>query len=184
RSQFLPYVTIDRTTGTVAVGFHDARNDTGVPGSGGTNTIPNDDAEYFGTFSTNGGVTWAANTRLSGGFSNAAAAAAAVDYGDYVGTGGASNGKFVAVWADNSNCDGTNANGTLSAFDLYMGSMTLPSLGTPTATVTGTPPTFTSTPTTTRTPTPTQTPCNVTTPVNEGFESGLGSFASVVATCV
>ena len=74
-----------RTTGTVAVGFHDCRNDNGVPGSGGTNMIPNDDAEYYGTFSTDGGATWAPNTRLSGGFSNAAAAANGIDYGDYVG---------------------------------------------------------------------------------------------------
>ena len=29
-------------------------------------------------------------------------------------------GKLYTVWADNSNCDGTNANGTLSAFDLYI----------------------------------------------------------------
>jgi hypothetical protein len=85
RSQFLPYVALDLTTGTVAVGFHDCRNDNGVPGPGGTNTIPNDDAEYYGTFSTDGGATWAPNRRLSGGFSNAAAAANGVDYGDYVG---------------------------------------------------------------------------------------------------
>jgi hypothetical protein len=65
RSQFLPYVALDRTTGRVAVGFHDARNDDGV--TGGTNMIPNDDAEYFGTFSTDGGATWATNQRLSGG---------------------------------------------------------------------------------------------------------------------
>jgi hypothetical protein len=118
RSQFLPYVALDRTTGTVAVGFHDCRNDNGVPGSGGTNTTPNDDAEYYGTFSTDGGVTWAANTRLSGGFSNAAASGNGVDYGDYVGQA-AHAGKLYTVWADNANCDGTNANGTLSAFDLY-----------------------------------------------------------------
>src|SRR5262249_30151118 len=68
RSQFLPYVALDPTTGTVAVGFHDCRNDDGV---NGTNNIPNDDAEYYGTFSTDGGVTWAPNMRLSGGFSNA-----------------------------------------------------------------------------------------------------------------
>ena len=85
RSQFLPYVALDATTGTVAVGFHDCRNDNGVPGPGGTNMIPNDDAEYFGTFSTDGGATWAPNTRLSGGFSNADAANNGVDYGDYVG---------------------------------------------------------------------------------------------------
>src|SRR5207248_363546 len=60
RSQFLPYVALDPTTGTVAVGFHDCRNDDGV---NGTNMIPNDDAEYYGTYSTNGGATWAPNVR-------------------------------------------------------------------------------------------------------------------------
>src|SRR6476469_7665071 len=68
RSQFLPYITLDRTTGTVAVSFYDCRNDNGVPGSGGTNAIANDDAEYFGTYSADGGATWAPNARLSGGF--------------------------------------------------------------------------------------------------------------------
>ena len=112
RSQFLPYVALDPTTGTVAVGFHDCRNDNGVPGPGGTNMIPNDDAEYYGTFSTDGGATWAPNRRLSGGFSNAAAAGNGVDYGDYVGLA-AFAGKLYAMWADNANCDGTNPNGTL-----------------------------------------------------------------------
>ena len=164
RSQFLPYIALDRTTGTVAIGFHDCRNDTGVPGVGGTNAIPNDDAEYFGTFSTNGGVTWAPNTRLSGGFSNAAAAANGVDYGDYVGQD-AHAGKLYTVWADNSNCDGTNANGTLSAFDLYLDTLTIFSGPTPTPGPTGTPtPTpGPATPTPTAgppTPTPTTTPCS------------------------
>ena len=165
RSQFLPYIALDRSTGTVAVGFHDARNDTGVPGVGGTNNIPNDDSEYFATYSTTGGVTWAPNVRLSGGFSNAAAAGDGVDYGDFVGQD-AYGGKFFAVWADNSNCDGTNANGTLHEFDLYLGKLTIPGLGTPTptgtatATSTGTPSatataTATSTPTATATATPT-----------------------------
>ena len=117
-SQFLPYVALDSTTGTVAVGFHDCRNDNGVPGPGGTNTIPNDDAEYYGTFSTDGGATWAPNRRLSGGFSNADAANNGMDYGDYVGLD-ARAGKLYAMWADNANCDGTNPNGTLHQFDLY-----------------------------------------------------------------
>ena len=124
RSQFLPYVALDRTTGTVAVGFHDCRNDNGVPGSGGTNNTPNDDAEYYGTFSADGGVTFAPNTRLSGGFSNAAASGNGIDFGDYVGQA-AHAGKLYTVWADNANCDGTNANGTLSAFDLYRNSLPL-----------------------------------------------------------
>jgi len=154
-SQFLPYVALDPTTGTVAVGFHDCRNDNGVPGPGGTNMIPNDDAEYFGTFSTDGGVTWAPNRRLSGGFSNAAAAGNGVDYGDYVGQS-ALAGKLYTAWADNANCDGTNPNGTLSAFDLYANPLTLTG-GTPTPTPTATP-TATATPTPTATAAPTATP--------------------------
>ena len=152
RSQFLPYIALDHSTGTVAIGWHDARNDNGVPGVGGTNNIPNDDAEYYASSSTDGGVTWAPNTRLSGGFSNAAAAGNGVDYGDYVGAT-AAGGNFVAVWADNANCDGTNPNGTLHAFDLYMGKLTLPAQGTATPTPTGALPTASATRTATGTPT-------------------------------
>ena len=128
RSQFLPYIALDPTTGTVGVGFHDCRNDNGVPGPGGTNNIPNDDAEYFGTYSTDGGATWAPNVRLSGGFSNATASGNGIDYGDYVGLS-AYAGKLYTLWADNANCDGTNANGTLHAFDLYSDPLVLPAGG-------------------------------------------------------
>jgi hypothetical protein len=159
RSQFLPYIVLDRTTGIVAVGFHDCRNDNGVPGSGGTNMIPNDDAEYYGTFSTDGGVTWAPNMRLSGGFSNAMDAANGIDFGDYVGLD-AYGGKFYAMWADNANCDGTNPNGTLHQFDLYSNPLMLTG-GSPTPTPTATPTataTATATPTATATATATATP--------------------------
>ena len=158
-SQFLPYVALDPTTGIVAVGFHDCRNDNGVPGVGGTNMIPNDDAEYYGTFTTDGGATWAPNRRLSGGFSNAADAANGIDFGDYVGLS-AFAGKLYAMWADNTNCDGTNPNGTLHKFDLYANPLTLAGV-TPTPTPTASPtPTATATPTATPTPTarPTPTP--------------------------
>ena len=157
RSQFLPYITLDRSSGTVALGWHDSRNDNGVIGTGGTNTTPNDDSEYYATYSTNGGVSFAANTRLSGGFSNDNAAANGVDYGDYVAQD-AYGGKFVAIWADNANCDGTNANGTLGAFDLYFNTLTIPGGGTATPTPTGTLPTATRTSTATQTPTSTTTP--------------------------
>ena len=110
----------------MAVSFHDCRNDNGVAGSGGTNATPNDDAEYYGTYSSDGGATWAPNVKLSGGFSNAAAAANGVDYGDYVGEA-AHGGKLYSVWADNANCDGTNPNGTLHQFDLYTNTLALPS---------------------------------------------------------
>ena len=152
-SQFLPYVALDPTTGTVAVGFHDCRNDNGVPGPGGTNMIPNDDAEYYGTFSTDGGVTWAPNVRLSGGFSNATDSLNGIDYGDYVGLS-ALAGKLYTVWADNANCDGTNPNGTLHQFDLYTNPLNL----------TGASPTPTPTATATATATPTPTPRATPTP--------------------
>ena len=189
RSQFLPYITLDRTSGTVAVGFHDARNDNGVPGSGGTNAIINDDSEYYATYTTDGGATWAANDRLSGGFSNDNAAGNGVDYGDYVGTD-AYGGKFVGMWADNANCDGTNPDGTLHQFDLYMGIMNIPGGGSPTPTATGTPPTNTPTSTNTTAPTATNsataspTVCGLVVSLNEGFEAGtLGAFTNVVPTC-
>src|SRR3954447_25436108 len=158
RSQFLPYVALDSTTGTVAVGFHDCRNDNGVPPGGGTNMIPNDDAEYYGTFSTDGGATWAPNRRLSGGFSNAAASGNGIDFGDYVGLS-AFAGKLYAMWGDNANCDGTNPNGTLHQFDLYADPLMFGG-GTPSPTPTASP-TPTSTPTASPTPTATatSTPC-------------------------
>jgi len=171
RSQFLPYVTLDPTSGIVAVGFHDCRNDNGVPGPGGTNMIPNDDAEYFGTFTTDGGATWAPNRRLSGGFSNATASGNGIDYGDYVGLS-AFGGKLYAMWADNANCDGTNPNGTLHQFDLYAnplmfsgGSPTPTPTASPTATATATStPTATATSTATVTATPTATATATFTP--------------------
>jgi Neuraminidase (sialidase) len=133
-SQFLPYVALDPTTGTVGVSFHDCRNDDGV---NGTNNIPNDDAEYYGTFSTDGGVTWAPNTRLSGGFSNASDSGNSIDYGDFVGSS-ALAGKLYTAWADNANCDGTNPDGTLHQFDLYANPLMLPG-ATPTPTPRATP---------------------------------------------
>jgi len=156
-SQFLPYAALDPTTGIVAVGFHDCRNDNGVPGTGGTNMIPNDDAEYYGTFTTDGGATWAPNRRLSGGFSNATASGNGIDFGDYVGLS-AFAGKLYAMWADNTNCDGTNPNGTLHQFDLYANPLVLTG-GTPTPTPTASPsPTATATATPTATATATATP--------------------------
>ena len=168
RSQFLPYAAIDRTTGNVAVGFHDSRNDNGTVGTGGTNATANDDAEYWATYTTNGGASFAANTRISGGWSNAAAAGAGVDYGDYEGIA-AHGGKLYAVWADNSNCNGLNPNGTAHQFDLVMGALTISGGVTPTASST---PTITAT--TTATNTPTKTPTN--TPFSTATNTSTPTF--------
>src|SRR5262249_58550149 len=107
RSQFLPYVALDPTTGTVAVGFHDCRNDDGV---NGTNNIPNDDAEYYGTFTTDGGVTWAPNMRLSGGVLNATGLNNGIDYGGYVGQT-ALAGQVYTVLAGKTDLHGAKPNG-------------------------------------------------------------------------
>ena len=124
-SQFNPSVSMDEKTGTVGVTFHDCRNDNGVIGSGSTNTIPNDDAMYSATYSTDGGATWAPNVQLACGVSNDDAAGNGIDYGDYVGTD-TYCGVVWGAWADNSNCTGDNPQGTLHQFDLY--AMALPFL--------------------------------------------------------
>jgi hypothetical protein len=118
RSQFLPHISVDPTTGRIAATWHDARNDGGVVGSGSTNAIPNDDAMYYGSVSSNGGATWGPNFQISAGVSNAAAAAAPVDYGDYAWSD-YSGGHLHPIWSDNSNSTGDNPDGKLHAFDLY-----------------------------------------------------------------
>ena len=53
-SQFLPKISLDPTTGNIAVVWYDARNDRGTGGPGDTDGIPNDDAQFWGAFSTDG----------------------------------------------------------------------------------------------------------------------------------
>ena len=101
-----------------ALGFHDARNDHGTGGSGDTNGLANDDAQYFATVSKDGGATWAANVKVSAGTSNGDASHNGVEYGDYTGLGFA-GGVIHPAWADNSNSTGTNPDGTLYRFDVY-----------------------------------------------------------------
>jgi hypothetical protein len=124
-SQFLPHVALDQTTplGFLAITWHDCRNDSGV-GAGDTNVIANDDAQLWGTFSTNGGLSFLPNVQISAGTSNAVAAASNVDYGDYRSSDFV-GGSLFAVWADNSNSTGDNPNGTLSRFDIYTAQVTL-----------------------------------------------------------
>lgn len=116
-SQFLPRIAVDPSTGFIAVTFHDSRNDNGTaPGS--TNGISNDDAQFFGAVSIDGGFTWGTNFQISNGTSNSARSPSPIDYGDYTGLAFL-NGVFFPVWADNSNSTGDNPNGTLNALDVY-----------------------------------------------------------------
>jgi hypothetical protein len=116
RSQFLPAMAVDPSNGNVAIVWRDARN------SSGNNT-----AELWGTVSVNHGVSVRPNVRISAGMSNQAGAngvGSDYDFGDYQGVAYA-NGRFTAVWADNSNSTRDNPNGTGSLFDLYVAGVTV-----------------------------------------------------------
>jgi hypothetical protein len=123
RAQFLPKIAIDQSTGNLAIGWHDARNDAGDQGVGDTDGLKNSDAMYYLTFSVDGGATFAPAVQVSPGVSNAVAADNLVGYGDYTGL------AFVAgvarpAWADNSNSTGDNPSGVLGAFDVYTSAVT------------------------------------------------------------
>jgi hypothetical protein len=117
-SQFNPKLSLDQTTGNIALCWHDARLDHGSGGLGDTDGLPNDDAQFYCTFSTNAGQSLAPNIRVSEGTSNATASHNGIDYGDYTGLsfyGGVAH----PAWADNSNSTGNNPDGTLHQLDIY-----------------------------------------------------------------
>jgi hypothetical protein len=118
RSQFLPRLALDRTTGHLALGYHTAELDDGLDPLWDTDGVRNSDAAYAIVFSADGGATWSTPVILSEGPSNAEAAANEVDYGDYTGLA-FHDGVAHPAWADNSNTLGNNPNGTLDAFDIY-----------------------------------------------------------------
>jgi hypothetical protein len=124
-SQFLPRIALDQSRGFVAATWHDARKDKGQGHGGDTNGVPNDDAQYWGTVSIDGGQTFLRNFRISEGTSNAAQANDGVDYGDYTALT-AQSGSFYPAWADNSNSTHTNPDGRLNAFDVYTARFLLP----------------------------------------------------------
>jgi hypothetical protein len=124
-SQFNPRMALDPTTGNLAVAWYDARNDLGDGGNGDTNGRPNDDAMIYGSFSRDGGVSFAPNTRISRGVSNSADAHNGIDYGDYEGMA-FFHGAYWYVWADNSNSTGDNPDGTLRQLDIYTAKIRVP----------------------------------------------------------
>jgi hypothetical protein len=116
-SQFLPRVALDRSTGMVAVSWHDAREDLGLGGPGDTDGIPNDDASYFATVAGPGGIAFRPSVRVAA-TSNAGRADSPWDFGDYTGLSFAGGVVFPA-WGDNSNITGDNPDGRLHALDVY-----------------------------------------------------------------
>jgi hypothetical protein len=124
-SQFLPKISLDPTTGKIAVVFYDSRNDLGTGGAGDTDGIPNDDAQFWGAISTDGGVTFGPNLKISEGTSNSADSGNGIDYGDYSGLsffGGVAH----PAWSDNSNSTGNNPDGALHQLDIYTAAVPAP----------------------------------------------------------
>jgi PKD domain/Bacterial Ig domain len=107
RAQILPNISLDQTTGNVAVTWHDARNDPG-----------NNNTQFFGSASTDGGVTFLPNFQISQGTSNEDVAGSSTDYGDYT-SSDFNGGLLFPIWADNSNSTGDNPAGANSTFDMY-----------------------------------------------------------------
>jgi hypothetical protein len=123
-SQFLPKISLDPTTGHIAVVWYDARNDLGLGGSGDTDGVANDDAQFWGAFSVDG-QTFGSNVQISAGTSNSRDAHNGIDYGDYTGLaffGGIAH----PAWADNSNSTGDNPDGTLHQLDVYTAAVPAP----------------------------------------------------------
>jgi hypothetical protein len=116
-SQFLPKIALDPTTGNLAAVWYDARRDLGAGGPGDTDGRPNDDAQFWGAFSTNGGASFGANIQISAGTSNSADSGNGIDYGDYTGLA-FYGGTAHPAWSDNSNSDGLNPDGKLHQLDI------------------------------------------------------------------
>jgi hypothetical protein len=117
-SQFMPKIALDPTTGNLAVVWYDSRLDLGAGGPGDTDGVPDDDAQFWGAFSTDGGVSFGPNIQISAGTSNSHASGNAIDYGDYTGLaffGGVAH----PAWADNSNSTGNNPDGALHKLDIF-----------------------------------------------------------------
>jgi hypothetical protein len=124
-SQFNPAIAVDQSSGAVAISWYDARNDLGQGGSGDTDGIPNDDVQIWATDSTDGGMTFGSNFRVSEGTSSAVAAGSFFDYGDYT-HAAFESGVFYPAWSDNSNSTGDNPDGALHQFDLYTAAVPIP----------------------------------------------------------
>ena len=124
-SQFMPAIAVDQTSGDLAISWYDSRNDLGSGGPGDTDGIPNDDAQIWATYSTNGGVTFAPNFQVSAGTFSAPDAQSFFDYGDYTHAAFQSN-LFYPAWSDNSNSTGENPDGTLHQLDLFTAKVAIP----------------------------------------------------------
>ncbi len=109
-SQFLPKISVDPTTGYIAVSFYDARD-----------SATNNAVGYYVSISTDGGQTFLMNQRLSAGMSTPPSDS--FNFGDYSGMA-YSGGKVWAAWGDDSNSTGHNG----GSLDLMVNSASLASI--------------------------------------------------------
>ena len=129
-TQMLPRVALDDTSGNVAVGWYDARNDASVGASGDTDGVVNDDVEYFAALvkPLSYGLEVSPNVQVSEGASNAEGAQSGIDLGDYTGLD-FHNGVVHPLWFDNSNTTGDNPDGTLKDLDPYTANVPVSKFG-------------------------------------------------------
>jgi len=128
-TQFEPWLSLDQTTGALAVTWHDARSD---DGTAGRKAGANNDVQYWGTVSLDG-TTWLPNVPITAAFSSEDAAEPFdagffdLDYGDYSGNA-FFGGIFHPVWTDNSNSTADNPNGATNNA-IYTAAVTVTSTG-------------------------------------------------------
>lgn len=144
-SHFNPRVAVDPVTGTVGLTWYDARNDNGIFGPGGTDTVSNDDVQLYGAVGTPAaaGVTFSPNIVIQPAFSNPNKvvtatggfpqfAASANQFGfhnDLV----FYNNHLYPAWADNSNSTADNGDGLLAQPDIYVADATVQTTASATA---------------------------------------------------
>jgi hypothetical protein len=144
-SHFMPSVAVDPVTGAVGVTWYDSRNDNGIPGSGGTNNVANDDEQVYGAVGTPtaGGVSFSPNTIIQPAYSNANVifnnATSSFDVNQLGLHNGLTfyNGRLSAAWADDSDSTGDNADGALAYPDVYVGTATVTTTNPPSGTLIG-----------------------------------------------
>jgi outer membrane protein OmpA-like peptidoglycan-associated protein len=111
-SQYMPWLDVDPSTGYVAVAWYDARND-----SGPLIQEPNDDVQFFASYSIDGGLKFLDDIQVSKGTSNAGEADPVNNFLEYNGLDFFDNTIHLA-WADNSDSTFDNP-GPGSAPDIY-----------------------------------------------------------------
>jgi PEP-CTERM motif len=114
-SQFFGRLAVDQKTGWLASVWYDARN-----------SVSNNTVELWGSFSFDGGLSWASNFKISDGVTSCLAATIGGDgneCGDYISLD-FYDGKLVTAWADSSNSTGNNPNGR-AGLEVYFSKVTV-----------------------------------------------------------